>query len=371
MDQFYIEAFLNLKEFTGQYFPTDIIRFIMMIFYRVTKIKISCGWAHTSLFMNQKCYVWGSNGFGQLGLGHKDDQNSPQKFNSPKHLKSIKCSRRITIAQAIDNDCYICGDIIILYSIKTTPFKLPIQNIIRIQNNCSGNGFGLIARDKMYCTQSPFSDLLEYPILDVKQIKNCGTHIIIRTKLGKLYGSGHNGYGQLGLGCYDHYAEFKQIILGDMIKIDCGDSHSVSLSLDDKLFVWGRNLEGQLGLGDNENRNLPTQLQLQFALPVKSKIRSVCCGGFYTMILLEHNQLYVWGRNTTGELGLGHFMNMNRPQKLDLGDSIMRICAGNAHSVVTTSDGIYVWGSNYLGQLGLGDYVNRHIPTKLSISFLI
>jgi len=43
-----------------------------------------------------------------------------------------------------------------------------------------------------------------------------------------------------------------------LVDIDCGYHHTIVLSEDGRCFVWGSNLRGQLGVGDNQNRNKPT-----------------------------------------------------------------------------------------------------------------
>ena len=50
----------------------------------------------------------------------------------------------------------------------------------------------------------------------------------------------------------------------------------------------------------------------------KSKIKSVCCGADHTMVLLNHDLIYVWGLNSEGQLGLGNNNNICVPQKLSL-----------------------------------------------------
>jgi alpha-tubulin suppressor-like RCC1 family protein len=82
--------------------------------------------------------------------------------------------------------------------------------------------------------------------------------------------------------------------------IVCGDSHSIILTENDELYVCGSNIFGQLGLGDNNNRNLYTKLENNFG-----KMKNIVCGDNYNIILNENNELFVCGENFSGQLGLG------------------------------------------------------------------
>ena len=90
------------------------------------------------------------------------------------------------------------------------------------------------------------------------------------------------------------------------------------------------------------------------------------------MVLLEGDLIYVWGYNNYGQLGLGHTNDVYSPQKLSLKcNSIVKMYsnAGNQTFAVTTSNEIYAWGENSNGQLGLGDVIDRIVPTKLEFNF--
>src|SRR5208282_6404721 len=78
-----------LKSIFGDHYPLEIIQIICMLFYKLFDIKISCGWYHTCLVFDKQRYACGSNFYGQLGLGHNQYQNSPQKLNLPVVTKII------------------------------------------------------------------------------------------------------------------------------------------------------------------------------------------------------------------------------------------------------------------------------------------
>ena len=82
---------------------------------------------------------------------------------------------------------------------------------------------------------------------------------------GSLFAWGHNGYGQLGLGHTNEQLTPKLIdtnhFQGKTIQsIHTGDNHTLVLCTDGSLFAWGRNDDGQLGLGHNNNKHTPQPL---------------------------------------------------------------------------------------------------------------
>ena len=102
---------------------------------------------------------------------------------------------------------------------------------------------------------------------------------------------------------------------------------------------------------------------------------SISCGENHA-ILLINGELYSWGDNELGQLGLGYYERVDNllskyhePQKLKL-KNITKIKCGNCHSLaLTTSNEIYSWGNNYYGQLGIGskDYSSEHLHHKIII----
>jgi alpha-tubulin suppressor-like RCC1 family protein len=88
--------------------------------------------------------------------------------------------------------------------------------------------------------------------------------VLILTNIGKVYSFGYNGYGNLGLGDTANrnipnliHFEFD----GMPVDIRAGDHHSIIFTDTNKVYSFGRNDDGQLGLGDTVNRNIPTLIE--------------------------------------------------------------------------------------------------------------
>ncbi len=75
------------------------------------------------------------------------------------------------------------------------------------------------------------------------------------------------------------------------------------------VWVFGSNKYGQLGLGDNKNRNVPTQM-------LNQKAKQVSVGGESTAIIDLENNVWVFGGNYFGQLGLGDNQDRNIPTQI-------------------------------------------------------
>ena len=77
--------------------------------------------------------------------------------------------------------------------------------------------------------------------------------------------------------------------------------------------------------------------------------------------------LWSWGRNTSGQLGLGNITNYSSPKQVGLLTAWSTVAAGASHSVATKTDGtLWSWGkgSSY-GALGLGNLTNYSSPKQV------
>ncbi|NXQ63675.1 HERC5 ligase, partial [Anthoscopus minutus] len=83
--------------------------------------------------------------------------------------------------------------------------------------------------------------------------------------------------------------------------------------------------------------------------------------------LCEGGELFTWGQNTHGQLGVGSQTTLTpKPQLVERlkGIPLAQIAAGGAHSItVSLSGAVYSWGKNSFGQLGVGDTKDRDCPT--------
>lgn len=110
---------------------------------------------------------------------------------------------------------------------------------------------------------------------------------------GRVHVFGGNQFGQLGLGTNPDQCEIIPRLLdaphleSKKAKVaSSGARHSAILTEDGKIFSWGWNKYGQLGLGDTVDRNIPALVPLKDHRP-----RNVTCGWWHTLALCETTNL--------------------------------------------------------------------------------
>jgi hypothetical protein len=147
-----------------------------------------------------------------------------------------------------------------------------------------------------------------------------------------------------------------------------GFRHSIVCTAQLEVFGFGNNRYGELGLGHTKNQKQPTAL---VSLSGQS-VGVVACGEFHTMIVLKNGEVYGFGYNGSGQLGLGHKENTSIPQRVPVlsnraanGDKITSVSCGYYHTVCITGDGdLWVCGYNANGMLGLGHTTEIAMPER-------
>ncbi len=117
------------------------------------------------------------------------------------------------------------------------------------------------------------------------------------------------------------------------INISSGSDHALILDKNGDVWAFGNNQYGQLGLGNLIDRPNPTKVNL----PVK--IIYVACGAYHSMVIDENNEVWAFGKNSSGQLGLGDQIDRNVPTKYDENDlylNFIKISCGNKHSLFLT-----------------------------------
>jgi alpha-tubulin suppressor-like RCC1 family protein len=89
-----------------------------------------------------------------------------------------------------------------------------------------------------------------------------------------------------------------------IIQISCGDHHSAALSENGEVFTWGGGGQynrGQCGHGDLKDIETPKRIDFF----KHKKVRKVVCGGYHTIVLIEDNNIFGFGKGTYGQCGYG------------------------------------------------------------------
>jgi alpha-tubulin suppressor-like RCC1 family protein len=345
---------LGLRDTTSPYisFPALIEYDIAWnVFANIT--ALSAGYTHCiALKNNGSLWSWGSNNYGQLGLGDTSLTATPYPVTGTTSAgfdldwSSVAAGNSFTVALKSNNTLWAWGfnmsgqlgdgstDINPSTSKKTIPTQIGTES-------------------------------------DWFSISAGNIHTIALKLNQTLWVWGGNDSGQLGDGTTDNRNTPMQIgTESNWNNISAGYSHTIGIKTNNPpageagtLWAWGRNDSGQLGDGTNDTRYTPRQVGSESDWVISS------AGGFHTIARKTNNTLWAWGQNDYGQLGLGDSgssTNRNTPTQVGNNSDWFSVIAVYQYSLGLKTNGtIWVWGRNDYYQLGLGDAVNRNIPYAL------
>uniref|UniRef100_A0A8D0YR30 X-linked retinitis pigmentosa GTPase regulator n=2 Tax=Sus scrofa TaxID=9823 RepID=A0A8D0YR30_PIG len=307
-------------------------------------VSLSCGDEHTAIITgNNKLFMFGSNNWGQLGLGSKSTVDKPTcvKALKPEKVKFAACGRNHTLISTEGGKVYAAGG-----------------------NNEGQLGLGDTEERNTFHVINFFTSQHK-----IKQLSAGSNTSAALTEDGELFMWGDNSEGQIGLQNMTSICVPHQVTIGKPISwISCGYYHSAFVTTEGELYTFGEPECGKLGL--------PRKLLVNHRVPqlvpgIPEKVIQVACGGGHTVALTE-NAVYVFGLGQFGQLGLGTFIfETSEPKVIDniKDQKISYISCGENHTALITDLGLmYTFGDGRHGKLGLGleNFTNQFIPTLCS-----
>ena len=197
---------------------------------------------------------------------------------------------------------------------------------------------------------------------DIKSVYCGDYHTFILKNDGTLWGCGYNRYGQLGLGDTNNRTTFTIISnVNDVKSVYCGEDCTLMLKNDGTLWGTGYNNNGKLGLGDTTNRYTFTK--------ITNDVKSASCGYYHTFMLKNDGTLWGCGENTYGQLGLGKTTSQETifTQITTNADNVKSVYCGGRFTLILKNDGtLWTCGHNGYGQLGLGDASSQTTFTQVT-----
>jgi alpha-tubulin suppressor-like RCC1 family protein len=322
--------------------------------------KIACI-DFTSCALNYKgqLYSWGNNSSGQCGRGISEigiNINIPTLVPNLPQFKSIHGNDEAFYAITYGGLLYTWG----FFNSITMDIKKHEADVIEIHSD-------------IYVIPSPILVANLPPIQDI----SIGDHFILAlTFKGKIYSWG-NKSAELGLGIFDdldyqndNYNIYTPTLIDSLPPIKAvvtGSSHCMALTRTGKVYSWGSNADGQLGIEYIDNE-LYTPKLIENLPP----IRVISAGYYHSLALATSGELYSWGQNEHFQLGLGKTnFSIRSPELVQNIISPHKIFAGYYNSFVIDKQGkLYSWGNNEYGNLGLGDYGDDNKRSTPTIVFL-
>ncbi|PIA60479.1 hypothetical protein AQUCO_00300167v1 [Aquilegia coerulea] len=154
---------------------------------------------------------------------------------------------------------------------------------------------------------------------------------------------------------------------GSYVKgIACGGRHSAVVTDAGALLTFGWGLYGQCGQGSTDDELSPTCVSSLLGI----QIEKVATGLWHTVCISTEGDVYAFGGNQFGQLGTGADQAETLPrvlEALNMEDKNAKVVScGARHTAVITDDGnVFCWGWNKYGQLGLGDVIDRNVPSQV------
>jgi len=309
-----------------------------------------------ALKTNGDLYAWGWNIYGQLGTGDQIDRSSPTLVATG--VSKIMAADYNSLILKTDGTLWSAGS--------------------NAQDDGSGSGyvsagpggvgdFTWIDRSSFVQVGSGLSSELWPDVTSSGSFSGVKHYI----KNGSVYawGRAKNGTGAAGIsGGYlwelRYYHKFANTSWN---AVAMGQTHALGIQSDGTLWSWGYASNGGLGLNSSvSSRSKPVKVS-------NDTFHRVYAGGSISIGLQNQGsyyKLFMWGANSFGELGLNNTISRSSPTQVGANKSWTAVYTNGASVHGITADGLlWGWGYNAAGQLGLNDTIYRSSPTLIGTGY--
>ena len=302
--------------------------------------SVSAGNLHTcATKSNGTVWCWGSNANGQLGNGGTTDRSSPVRVTGlPTTAVEVSAGYSHTCARTSDGKLWCWGS----------------DFFGQLGNGVSGSG---------HDSSTPL------------QVTSLGSTVVgvsaggnftcaVKTN-GSLYCWGRDIEGQLGNGRQGPFLHYStpQLVSGisSVAGVSAGVLHACARKTDNSAWCWGYNGYGEVGNGTTTNQTVPTQIM--------TNTSNVSAGGYHTCARTGTSTARCWGRNSSRQIGDGSATNRLVPVTVtSLGSSVASVTAGQLFTCARrTNNSLACWGDNTSGQLGNGTTNAESCPVAVSM----
>ena len=300
---------------------------------------------------DNRLWCWGRNDYGELGDGTTETQRSPTPVEVLAWpVKEFALGRNFTCA-------------------------IVLPDGVQPEVHCWGQGdAGQLGQGSSSNSTTPQKVLGLPEDGELYELKAGDAHACVVYGQEKLYCWGQNQQAECmvanpgNLSTSQHvYADGDYTYLN---QIDLGGNHGCLLHEDEQVRCWGSNGYGQVTLAPGYSSS--------YANPVTpdgledESMLDLATGGRHSCAIKTDRTIHCWGHNAHGACGSGAANNLlsqaPRPVVAPPNTDWYRIYTGKNHTCAADADHqVYCWGSNGYGQLGIGtDEANRFVPTPVT-----
>jgi alpha-tubulin suppressor-like RCC1 family protein len=290
-----------------------------------------------------KLYGWGGNYAGHLGDGTTTDRSTPTLISAAGTVTQVQEGDTVTLALKANGTFMSWGN---------------------------PSGLGRSGENKLPGTVFTYTG--------TSHVAAAYRHSGLITADGKLWTTGEGASGKLGTGNTTNRTLPTAIAVtspsspsDDWVQFSGGKTHSLALKGDGTLWSAGGNTYGQLGRASSPSANFAR-------VGTDSQWTQVHAGAEHSLALKADGTLWAWGHNDHGQIGDSSLTNRSTPVKIAAPStsagprSWVAACAGSQHSAGILSDGsLWTWGRNNYGQLGFSNNNNDAVhPFQVLITAL-
>lgn len=349
-------------------------------------VAVSAGQNHTcARLLSGAVKCWGNNGSGQLGTGNTLSQSSPATVTGLS-------GSPVAIALGGDGTCALlvgggmqCWGQGRLGDGTTTSRSTP-TNVLSLAGPVARMAMGsdftcaLLVDTSLQCWGRNGSGQLGDGTTTQRLVPNTVPSISAVTAIaagqrtacavvsgGALKCWGYGNYGKIGNGLEQSFVSTPQAVIGlssGAASVAIGSFHACALTTGGNIRCWGRNTEGELGLGYYGLQLTPTDVS-----GISSGTTAIAAGGFHACARDSTGAVKCWGSRSVGSVGDG--VISSTPQRTPvpvqgLATAVAQIGAGLSQTcVVTSSGGAKCWGGNSSSQIGDNTIISRATPVDV------
>jgi len=363
-------------------------------------------------------WVWGSNNTNKLGLNNTNSKIiNPTQVAIPNKWIYVTSNSFNTLAIDNNNDLYIAGSgnvgsmgsrilgaLVSNVNLVLTRANISLKikyitcndysySFIDINDNLyfgGSNSYGLCANNNIGIT-SITTPTQEYSNSKWKYIAIGGTYSVGIKTDGTLWSIGNNHYGQLGNNSKINSSTWVQentlannwnkvIILNNNSELTASAT-TIALTNSGKIYTWGSNNNGLLGIKNLDNRI--TQLTpilinetnlVNTSSTSTNKWISIAGNSTHVLALRSDGSVYAWGYNINGQLGKNNIINSLAPFPISSlntpNNNYISIAVSGMTSFAVKNNGyLFGWGSNSFNEISSIDTTNKLIPTFITSVF--